>query len=67
MRHNIEGGHGNCTPQHNKEIPNSGKDQCEIDLQPTGISDAPIARRYDLELRQTAATDHDYCAVSNAI
>ncbi len=26
-----------------------------------------IARRYDLELRQPAATDHDYCDVSNAM
>ena len=67
MRHNIEGGRGNCTPQDDTEILNSVKDQCEIDSQPTGISDVAIARRYDLELRQPAATDHDYCDVSNAM
>ena len=67
MRHNIEGGRGNCTRQDDTEILNSVKDQCEIDSQPTGISDVAIARRYDLELRQPAATDHDYCDVSNAI
>jgi hypothetical protein len=26
-----------------------------------------IARRYDLEMRQPAADDHDYCDVSNAM
>ncbi len=31
------------------------------------ISDVAIARRYDLELRQPAATGHDYCDISNAI
>ena len=67
MRHNIEGGRGNFTPQDDTEILNSLKDQCEINSQPTGISDVAIARRYDLELRQPAATDHDYCDVSNAI
>ena len=67
MRHNIEGGRGNCTPQDDTEILNSVKDQCEIDSQPTGISDVAIARRYDLELREPVATDHDYCDVSNAI
>ena len=49
MRHNIEGGRGNCTPQDDTEILNSLKDQCEINSQPTGISDVAIARRYDLE------------------
>jgi hypothetical protein len=67
MRHNIEGGCGNCTPQDYTEILNSVRDQCEIDSQPTGISDVAIARRYDLELRQPVATHHDYCDVSNAI
>ena len=67
MRHNIEGGCGNCTPQDDTEVLNSVRDQCEIDSQPTGISDVAIARRYDLELRQPVATHHDYCDVSNAI
>ena len=67
MRHNIEGGRGNCTPQDDTEILNSVQDQCEINSLPTGVSDVAIARRYDLELRQPVATDHDYCDVSNAI
>ena len=67
MRHNIEGGRGNYPPQDYTEILNRMNDQCEINSQPTGISDVAIARRYDLELRQPAATDHDYCDVSNAI
>ena len=67
MRHNIEGGHGNCTPQDDTEILNSVQDQHEINSVPTGISDVAIARRYDLELRQPAADDHDYCDVSNAM
>jgi hypothetical protein len=67
MRHNIEGGRGNCTPQDDTEILNSVQDQHEINSVPTGISDVAIARRYDLELRQPAADDHDYCDVSNAM
>ena len=67
MRHNIKAGRGNCTPQDNTEILSSVKDQHEIDSQPTGISDVAIARRYDLELREPAATDDDYCDVPNAI
>ncbi len=67
MRHNIEGGRGNCSPQDDTEILSSVQDQCEIDSQSTGISDVAIARRYDLELREPVATDHDYCDVSNAI
>jgi hypothetical protein len=67
MRHNIEGGRGNCTPQDDTEILNSVQDQHEINSVPTGISDVAIARRYDLELRPPAADDHDYCDVSNAM
>jgi hypothetical protein len=67
MRHNIKGGRGNCTPQDDTEILNSVQDQHEINSIPTGISDVAIARRYDLELRQPAADDHDYCDVSNAM
>ncbi len=43
------------------------QDRCDINFVPTGISDVAIARRYDLELRQPEATDHDYCDVSNAM
>ena len=67
MRHNIEGGRGNCTPQDDTEILNGVQDRCDINSVPTGISDVAIARRYDLELRQPEATDHDYCDVSNAM
>ncbi|CAB4024443.1 Hypothetical predicted protein, partial [Paramuricea clavata] len=67
MRHNIEGGRGNCTPQDDTEILNSVQDQHEINSVATGISDVAIARRYDLELRRPAADDHDYCDVSNAM
>jgi hypothetical protein len=67
MRHNIEGGRGNCTPQDDTEILNSVQDQHEINSLPTGISDVAIARRYDLALRPPAADDHDYCDVSNAM
>ncbi|CAB4041035.1 THAP domain-containing 9, partial, partial [Paramuricea clavata] len=67
MRHNIEGGRGNCTPQDDTEILNSVQDQHEINSLPTGISDVAIARRYDLTLRPPAADDHDYCDVSNAM
>ena len=67
MRHNIEGGRGNCTPQDDTEILNSVQDQHEINSVHTGISDVAIARRYDLEMRQPAADDHDYCDVSNAM
>ncbi|CAB4037339.1 THAP domain-containing 9, partial, partial [Paramuricea clavata] len=67
MRHNIEGGRGNCTPQDDTEILNSVQDQHEINSVPTGISDVAIARRYDLEMRQPAADDHNYCDVSNAM
>ncbi|XP_028403928.1 uncharacterized protein LOC114526515 [Dendronephthya gigantea] len=67
MRHNIKGGHGNCVAQDDTQILDCVKDQCEIEETPTGISDVAIARRYDLELREPAAVDHDYCDVSNAI
>ena len=67
MRHNIEGGRGNCTPQDDTEILKGVQDQCDINSVPTGISDVAIARRFDLELRQPEATDHDYCDVSNAM
>ena len=30
MRHNIEGGRGNCSPQDDTEILNGVKDQCEM-------------------------------------
>ncbi|CAB4044834.1 Hypothetical predicted protein [Paramuricea clavata] len=49
MRHNIEGGRGNSTPQDDTEILNSVQDQ------------------HELELRQPAADDHDYCDVLNAM
>ena len=67
MRHNIEGGRGNCTPQDDTKILNGVQDQCDINSVPTGVSDVAIARRYDLELRQPTDTDHDYCDVSNAM
>ena len=67
MRHNIEGGRGNCSPQDDTEILNSVQDQCEINSLPTGISDVALARRYDLALREPVASDHDYCDVSNVI
>ena len=67
MRHNVEGGRGNCTPQDDTEILNSVQDQHEINSVPTGISNVAIARRYDLEMSQPAADDHDYCDVSNAM
>ena len=53
MRHNIEGGHGNCSRQDDTEILNSMQDRRDIDRSTSkGISDVTIARRYDLELRQ---------------
>ena len=67
MRHNIEGGRGNCSPQDDTEILNSVQDQCEINSLPTGISDVALARRYDLALREPVTNDHDYCDVSNVI
>ena len=67
MRHNIEGGRGNCSPQDDTEILNSVQDQCEINSLPTGISNVALARRYDLALREPVASDHDYCDVSNVI
>ena len=67
MRHNIEGGRGNCTPQDETEILTSVQDQCEITALTTGISDVAIARRYDMELRAPASVDHDYTDVSNAV
>jgi hypothetical protein len=39
MRHNIEGGRGNCTPQDDTEILNSVQDISMKSIQPTGISD----------------------------
>ena len=38
MRHNIEGGRGNCRPQDDTDI-NSVQDQCAINSLPTGILD----------------------------
>ena len=38
IRHNIEGGRGNCTPQDDTKILNSVQDQCDINSVPTGIS-----------------------------
>ena len=67
MRHRIEGGNGNCSPQDDTRILDSVEDQCPINSCQTGTSDISIARRYDLNLRQPAAIDHDYCDVSNAI
>ncbi|XP_028396925.1 uncharacterized protein LOC114520792 [Dendronephthya gigantea] len=64
MRHNIKGGHRNCVAQDDTRILDCVKDQCEIEQTPTGISDVAIAR-YDLELREPGAVDHDYCDVSN--
>ena len=66
MRHNIEGGRGNCSPQDDTEILNGVKDQCDMNnSQPA--TDVAIARRYDLELREPVASDHDYCDVPNSI
>ena len=42
MRHNIEGGRGNCTPQDDTEILNGVQDRCDINSVPTGISDVAI-------------------------
>ena len=69
MRHQIEGGHGNCSRQDDTEILNSVQDRCDIDRSTSkGISDVTIARRYDLELRQEPAKDdHDYGDVPNAM
>ena len=67
MRHNIEGGRGNCTSQDDTQILSSVKDQSEINSQRTGISEVAIARRYDLGVREPVTTDHDYCDVPNAI
>ena len=69
MRHNIEGGHGNCSRQDDMETLNSVQDRCDIDRSTSKrISDVMIARRYDLELRQKPAKDdHDYGDVPNAM
>ncbi|CAB3985600.1 Hypothetical predicted protein [Paramuricea clavata] len=53
--------------RHYYEILNSVQDQQEINSVSTGISDVAIARRYDLEVRQPAADDHNCCDVSNAM
>ena len=67
MRHNIEGGRGNCSPQDDTEILSIVQDQCEINCEPTGISEVALAKRYDLALREPVTVDHDYCNVSNVI
>ena len=54
MRHNIEGGCRNCSPQDDTE-------------QLSPAADVAIAPRYDLELREPVANDHDYCDVPNSI
>ena len=66
MRHNIEGGRGNCSPQDDTEILNGVNDQCEMNNSQLA-TDVAIARRYDLELREPVANDHDYCDVPNSI
>ena len=67
MRHTIERGQGNCKPQDDTKILDTIEDQCNVNSLPTGTLDISIARRYDLQLRQPATIDHDYCDVSNAI
>ncbi len=67
MRHNIEGGCGNCTPQDDAKILNGVQDPCAIDSVPNGDLDIVTARRCGLELGQLAATNYDYCDVSNAM
>ena len=65
MRHQIEGGHGNCIIQDKTSILNAVEDGCSIHEVQTGTSDVALARRYDLELRMSSEQDHDYEDVSN--
>ena len=43
------------------------RDQCEINCEPTGISEVALAKQYDLVLREPVTVDHDYCNVFNII
>ena len=67
MRHNIKGGRGNCSAQDETEILNSVTDQLDINSAPNGISELAIARRYDMQVRESESSDDDYCDIPNVV
>jgi len=65
MRHNVQGGLGNCSVQ-------DGTSLLSVTADSIGVSDAQqdtlglsVARMYDLQSRPPVSTDHDYADVPN--
>lgn len=65
MRHNVEGGLGNCIVRDDTKILQAVTNSIDVDGVVTDSYDVSVARFYDLQNRQPLASDHDYADVPN--
>ena len=68
FRNTIKGGQGNVSRLDNTTILDIVGDSCKTSSGKTvTISEAALIRKYDLQERPPAQTDHDYCDASNIV
>ena len=67
MRHNVEGGIGNCTVQDSTKMLSVTIDSINVDGQQHDTFDMTVSRMYDLVDRQPAQVDHDYVDLPNKL
>ena len=68
MRHQINGGRGNCIPQNDTEMLSNFEDNSNRKSSRIEIDQVTIVRKYDLALRpEPVTTDHDYCDAPNVM
>ena len=65
MRHNVEGGLGNCTVQDSTTILSVTLDSIPLNGLQQDTLDMSVARMYDLQPRVPLASDHDYVNIPN--
>ena len=65
MRHNVQGGIGNCTVQDATRMLNVTIDSIQVDGQQQDTFDMTVSRMYDLADRPPAQIDHDYADLPN--
>jgi hypothetical protein len=65
MRHNVQGGLGNCTVQDSTRMLSVAVGSVQVDDTQQDTLDMAVARMYDLDDRQPVQDDHDYVDIPN--
>lgn len=67
MRHNVQGGIGNCTVQDNTELLSVTLDSIKVNDTQHDTLDMTVARMYDLDIRAPMQADYDYADIPNCV